>query len=59
MLGESVPMLSAAALFLITAFQSLHLQNKDDSKSLKHYVECDQERKKMVKVRSSVRKKQP
>lgn len=52
-------MLSAAALFLITAFQSFHLQNKDDSKSLNCYVECDQGRKKMVKVRSSVRKKHP
>lgn len=52
-------MLSAAALFLITVFQSLHLQNKEDSNSLNCYVECDQERKKMVKVRSSVRKKAP
>lgn len=39
-------MLSAAALFLITAFQSLQLQNKDDNNSLNCYVECDQERKK-------------
>lgn len=56
-----MPMLSAAALFLTTSFQSFHLQNKGDSSSLNCYcyVECEQEGKKMVKVRSSVRKKNP
>lgn len=43
--------------FLITTFRSLHLQNKVDNNSLNRHVECDQEKKKVVKVRSNVRKK--